>query len=177
MQLHETKNDIAKETREKVINLLNQSLADALDLKSQAKPTHWNVKGPSFIALHELFDQVAAEMDTHVDDLAERATTLGGVAMGTVRLASERSSLAEYPHEISDVQWLIVRVVGLILLVWIAAKFIIPAQIKPHLVSRREDIQTAADQVEATMLETSQMRDDYRQRLEKIERGGQLARH
>ena len=102
MQLHETKNDIAKDIREKVIDLLNQSLADALDLKSQAKQAHWNVKGPNFIALHELFDQVATEMDTHVDDLAERVTTLGGVAMGTVRLASERSSLAEYPHEISD---------------------------------------------------------------------------
>ena len=102
MQLHETKNDIGKETREKVIGLLNQSLADALDLKSQAKQAHWNVKGPSFIALHELFDQVATEMDTHVDDLAERVTALGGVAMGTVRLAAERSSLSEYPHEISD---------------------------------------------------------------------------
>ena len=102
MQLHETKNDIGKETREKVIELLNQSLADALDLKSQAKQAHWNVKGPSFIALHELFDRVATEMDTHVDDLAERVTALGGVAMGTVRLAAERSSLSEYPHEISD---------------------------------------------------------------------------
>jgi starvation-inducible DNA-binding protein len=102
MQLHETKNDIGKETREKVIGLLNQSLADALDLKSQAKQAHWNVKGPSFIALHELFDRVATEMDTHVDDLAERVTALGGVAMGTVRLAAERSSLSEYPHEISD---------------------------------------------------------------------------
>ena len=102
MQLHETKIDISKETREKVIGLLNQSLADAMDLKSQAKQAHWNVKGPSFIALHELFDQVAAEMDTHVDDLAERVTSLGGVAMGTVRIAAERSALAEYPHEISD---------------------------------------------------------------------------
>lgn len=102
MELHETKIDIAKETREKVIGLLNQSLADAIDLKTQAKQAHWNVKGPSFIALHELFDQVAAEMDTHVDDLAERVTALGGVAMGTVRIAAERSSLAEYPHEISD---------------------------------------------------------------------------
>ena len=100
--MHETKNDIGKETREKVIGLLNQSLADALDLKSQAKQAHWNVKGPSFIALHELFDRVATEMDTHVDDLAERVTALGGVAMGTVRLAAERSSLSEYPHEISD---------------------------------------------------------------------------
>ena len=102
MELHNTKIDIAKGKREKLIAILNQSLADAADLKSQAKQAHWNVKGPSFIALHELFDQVATEMDTHTDDLAERITTLGGVAMGTVRLAAENSSLSEYPHEISD---------------------------------------------------------------------------
>ena len=102
MELHETKNDISTETRERVIELLNQSLADAIDLKSQAKQAHWNVKGPSFIALHELFDQVATEMDTHVDDLAERATALGGVALGTTRIAAQRSALSEYPIEISD---------------------------------------------------------------------------
>ena len=102
MQLHNTKIDLAKGKREKLIAVLNQSLADAADLKSQAKQAHWNVKGPNFIALHELFDQVATEMDTHTDDLAERITTLGGTAMGTVRLAARNSSLSEYPHEISD---------------------------------------------------------------------------
>jgi len=102
MELHKTKIDLPKGKREKLIAILNQSLADAADLKSQAKQAHWNVKGPNFIALHELFDRVAAEIDTHVDDIAERITTLGGVAMGTVRLAAARSSLAEYPHEISD---------------------------------------------------------------------------
>ncbi len=102
MELHNTKIDIAKGKREKLIAILNQSLADTADLKSQAKQAHWNVKGPSFIALHELFDRVATELDTHTDDIAERITTLGGVAMGTVRLAAENSSLSEYPHEISD---------------------------------------------------------------------------
>jgi len=100
--LHKTKIDIDKGSREKLIAILNQRLADAADLKSQAKQAHWNVKGPNFIALHELFDQVSTELDTHVDDIAERITTLGGVAMGTVRLAAGNSSLSEYPHEISD---------------------------------------------------------------------------
>lgn len=99
---NETKNDLAFDVREQVIEILNQSLADASDLKSQAKQAHWNVKGPSFIALHELFDRVSTEMDTHVDDLAERITSLGGTAMGTVRLVAANSSLPEYPHEISD---------------------------------------------------------------------------
>jgi starvation-inducible DNA-binding protein len=102
MELHKTKNDLSKAKREKIINILNQSLADAIDLKSQAKQAHWNVKGPNFIALHELFDRVATELDTHVDDIAERITTLGGTAMGTVRIAAKQSSLAEYPHEITD---------------------------------------------------------------------------
>jgi len=102
MELHNTKIDISKSKREKLIEMLNQSLADAADLKSQAKQAHWNVKGPDFIALHELFDRVASEIDGYVDDIAERITALGGVAMGTVRLAAKNSSLSEYPHEISD---------------------------------------------------------------------------
>ena len=97
-----TKIDIAAETRGKLIEILNQRLADASDLRSQAKQAHWNVKGMSFIALHELFDRVAAEADTYTDLIAERVTTLGGTALGTVRLAAEKSTLAEYPHEITD---------------------------------------------------------------------------
>lgn len=100
--LHKTKIDINKDTREKLIDLLNQRLADASDLKSQAKQAHWNVKGMNFIALHELFDQVSTELETHIDDIAERVTTLGGTALGTIRVAAGRSSLAEYPLEITD---------------------------------------------------------------------------
>ena len=102
MELHSTKIDIAKGKREKIIEILNQSLADAIDLKSQAKQAHWNVKGSSFIALHELFDQVATEAEVYIDDIAERVTSLGGTALGTIRVAAERSSLSEYPHEITD---------------------------------------------------------------------------
>ncbi len=100
--LHSTKIDLPKGKREKVIAILNQRLADAADLKSQAKQAHWNVKGMNFIALHELFDQVATELDVHVDDIAERITTLGGTAMGTIRVAAQTSSLDEYPLEITD---------------------------------------------------------------------------
>ena len=102
MALHNTKIDLPKDSREKLIGLLNARLADASDLKSQAKQAHWNVKGMSFIALHELFDAVATSVDAHVDLIAERITTLGGTAMGTVRLAAENSRLSEYPHEITE---------------------------------------------------------------------------
>jgi starvation-inducible DNA-binding protein len=67
-----------------------------VDLQTQCKQAHWNVKGP-FIALHELFDQVNEAVEDYVDDIAERAVQLGGVAEGTARMAAQRSSLAEYP--------------------------------------------------------------------------------
>jgi starvation-inducible DNA-binding protein len=71
-------------------------------LKSQAKQAHWNVKGMSFIALHELFDQVATEVEDFTDTIAERVTILGGTAEGTVRVSAEKSSLSQYPMEISE---------------------------------------------------------------------------
>lgn len=100
--IHNTKNSIDKGTREQVIELLNARLADAIDLQSQAKQAHWNVKGMSFIALHELFDQVSSEVLVHIDDIAERVTILGGTALGTVRVAAQKSSLSQYPLEITD---------------------------------------------------------------------------
>lgn len=100
--MHKTKIDLPQDAREKLVSILNQRLADASDLKSQAKQAHWNVKGMNFIALHELFDQVSTEVETHIDDIAERITTLGGTAMGTIRVAAQNSSLSEYPLEITD---------------------------------------------------------------------------
>jgi starvation-inducible DNA-binding protein len=100
--MHNTKNDLAKGKREKVIEHLNARLADAIDLKTQAKQAHWNVKGHHFIALHELFDQVATAVEAHVDLIAERVTSLGGTAMGTARVVAQTSTLSEYPLEIFD---------------------------------------------------------------------------
>ncbi len=100
--MHNTKIDIPKDAREKLIAILNQRLADSVDLKAQAKQAHWNVKGMSFIALHELFDRVATEVTPMSDDIAERITSLGGTALGTVRVAAQNSELPEYPLEISD---------------------------------------------------------------------------
>jgi starvation-inducible DNA-binding protein len=79
-----------------VVEQLNARLADCIDLQTQTKQAHWNVKGPNFIALHELFDQINEDVEEYVDDIAERAVQLGGVAEGTARMAAKRSSLAEY---------------------------------------------------------------------------------
>jgi starvation-inducible DNA-binding protein len=100
--MHQTKNDLAKENRENLVEMLNARLADAIDLKTQAKQAHWNVKGSHFIGLHELFDQVATAVEADVDLIAERVTALGGTALGTARVVAQKSSLAEYPLEIVD---------------------------------------------------------------------------
>jgi starvation-inducible DNA-binding protein len=100
--MFKTKNDTPEATRVKVVELLNARLADCIDLQTQTKQAHWNVKGPNFIALHELFDKVNEEVEDYVDDIAERAVQLGGVAEGTARMVAKRSSLAEYPAQAVD---------------------------------------------------------------------------
>jgi starvation-inducible DNA-binding protein len=100
--MHNTKNDLAKGKREKVVENLNERLADVIDLKTQAKQAHWNVKGHHFIGLHELFDQVATAAEAYTDLIAERITALGGTAMGTARVVAQKSTLSEYPLEIFE---------------------------------------------------------------------------
>jgi starvation-inducible DNA-binding protein len=95
--MFKTKNDLSEETRSTVVELLNARLADAIDLQTQTKQAHWNVKGPNFIALHELFDKINEDVEDNVDEIAERVVQLGGVAEGTARVAAKRSSLGEYP--------------------------------------------------------------------------------
>lgn len=100
--VYETSNDVPVQIRAQVIDLFNQRLADAVDLAMQAKQAHWNVKGPHFIALHELFDKIHAAVDEYADLIAERVVQLGGIAGGTVRIAAQTSELTDYPRAISD---------------------------------------------------------------------------
>lgn len=95
-KLYSTRIDLAEDVRVKTIEILNQTLAATLDLKTQTKQAHWNVKGMNFYQLHELFDEIATELEEYVDMVAERVTALGGTAMGTARIAAERSILPEY---------------------------------------------------------------------------------
>src|SRR6266851_8383678 len=100
--MFKTKNDLSEATRVKAIELLNARLADCKDLQTQTKQAHWNVKGPNFIGLHKLFDEINDAVEDYVDDIAERAVQLGGVAEGTARMVAKRSSLAEYPAHAVD---------------------------------------------------------------------------
>jgi len=94
--------DIPADSRAKIDRILNQHLADSLDLMSQVKQAHWNVKGSDFWQLHKLFDEVAERAAEWVDEFAERVTALGGYAMGTVRMSAASSTLPEFPTEITE---------------------------------------------------------------------------
>lgn len=98
--LHPTRNDLPAKSREKLVGLLNGCLASGIDLYLQTKQAHWNVKGPQFIALHELFDKVAENVEGGIDEMAERVVMLGGTALGTTQVVQRASALKPYPTDI-----------------------------------------------------------------------------
>jgi len=100
--MYPTKNDLPEAVRTRIAELCNARLADSIDLQTQTKQAHWNVKGPDFIALHELFDKINEDVEEYVDLLAERVVQLGGTAEGTCRSAAKRSTLPEYPLHIKN---------------------------------------------------------------------------
>lgn len=98
--LGRTRIDLGENARRQMCELLNARLADALDLAGQCKQAHWNVKGPNFSALHELFDTLHANVNVHVDTIAERVVALGGTAQGTVGTVAATTTLPAYPTDI-----------------------------------------------------------------------------
>jgi len=100
--LYPTKNDLPEAARKEAVELLNQRLADCIDMQTQCKQAHWNVKGPAFIALHKLFDEINEDVEEYVDLIAERVVQLGGIAEGTVGIVAKRSSLIDYPLALSS---------------------------------------------------------------------------
>ena len=100
MPNYRTENNLPSNTKTASINLLNARLAEAIDLALLTKQAHWNIKGPQFIALHEMIDEFRTEIDTHVDTLAERVVQLGGTALGTVQTVAKATTLAPYPTDI-----------------------------------------------------------------------------
>lgn len=95
-----TKNDLKSNARKESIDLLNARLADTIDLSLITKQAHWNIKGPQFIAIHEMLDKFRKELDGHVDTIAERAVQLGGTAHGTSQEVSRATKLKAYPTDI-----------------------------------------------------------------------------
>jgi starvation-inducible DNA-binding protein len=97
--MYRTPSQLPEETRRQIADTLNARLADGLDLHSQIKVAHWNIKGPQFPALHPLFETFAIDLAAFNDAVAERAVTLGGRAYGTSRYVAAKSKLIEYPQE------------------------------------------------------------------------------
>ena len=102
--MYRTANTLPEQIRSRSVDLLNRHLAAAIDLHAQVKQAHWNVRGPTFIAIHELFDKVADAVEEYSDKIAERAGTLGGTAEGTVQTATERSFLEPYQLGVGDAE-------------------------------------------------------------------------
>jgi starvation-inducible DNA-binding protein len=102
IEIYSTENNTSLDHRINLNRLMNMRLGSAIDLQMQMKQAHWNVKGPSFIALHQLFDQAYADVEGFVDSIAERIVQFGGIAQGTVRSSAASTQLAEYPFAISD---------------------------------------------------------------------------
>lgn len=100
--MQKTHNTLSEKIRIQSVELLNKHLAAAIDLHAQVKQAHWNVRGPGFIAIHELFDRVSVEVENFSDMLAERAAGLGGSANGTVQIAAKESFLIPYPLGVAD---------------------------------------------------------------------------
>ncbi|MCC6129156.1 MAG: DNA starvation/stationary phase protection protein Dps [Acidobacteria bacterium] len=97
--MYRSPSHLSEETRQSVAEALNARLADGLDLFSQIKVAHWNIKGPQFSSLHPLFETFAVSLANFNDAVAERAVTLGAKAYGTARHVAKTSRLAEYPQE------------------------------------------------------------------------------
>jgi starvation-inducible DNA-binding protein len=95
-----TRNDLPSNARSAMIALLNARLVDAIDLRLALKQAHWNIKGPNFIALHEMLDAMQQRVDVFADEIAERGVALGGVVAGTTQAVADGSKLAAYPAEI-----------------------------------------------------------------------------
>lgn len=100
MKTHNTLKSNAKKVS---IEVLGALLADGIDMALLTKQAHWNLKGPTFIAVHELLDTLRADVDEHVDIIAERVAQLDGIALGTVQTVGKASKLAPYPTDIRKV--------------------------------------------------------------------------
>jgi starvation-inducible DNA-binding protein len=96
-QVLRTSNDLPAHVRHASIEMLNRNVVHAIDVALSAKHAHWNVRGPSFLVYHQLFEKVFTQLLTQIDSLGERTTALGGIARATVQAVARETDLKPYP--------------------------------------------------------------------------------
>jgi starvation-inducible DNA-binding protein len=101
LNMRHTHNTLSEKS-EKIHRAAQQTPGGGDRLHGQVKHAHWNVRGPAFIAIHELFDKIADKLEDYSDTLAERAVAVGGTAHRTVQVAAKRSFLVPYALGIID---------------------------------------------------------------------------
>lgn len=89
---------------EKVAQGLSSVLADSFLLYTKARDYHWNVTGPSFLSLHNFFEEQYNDLALAIDEIAERIRTLGFRAPGRVGELMELSSVKEDPTISTDME-------------------------------------------------------------------------
>src|ERR1044072_5382508 len=99
--MYKTPSHLPEQSRSALIATLNDRLADGLDLHSQVKVAHWNVRGPQFPSLHPLFEQFANHLPVHNAAMPECAVTLGGLAAVGTRHVAKKSRLTDYPNDVT----------------------------------------------------------------------------
>lgn len=77
--------------------LLQSTLTDLIALSLQTKQAHWNVQGPFFSPIHELYDRITDTLRESYDDIAERLVAIGAPADGRVSTLSKTSAVEEFP--------------------------------------------------------------------------------
>ena len=94
-----------------VIELLNRNLADFYLLIIKTKKYHWDVIGPQFRTLHELWEEQYEKLSMNIDETAERVRSLGGYPLGTAAGFMEYSTIKEHPNDLPDANEMVARLV------------------------------------------------------------------
>lgn len=100
---------LSTKQREGVVELLNRDLSDAYLLLIKTKKHHWDVVGPQFRSLHQLWEEQYMKLTENIDAMAERVRSLGGYPVGTAKGFLEYATISEHPGDIPTAHGMVER--------------------------------------------------------------------